>query len=630
MKHVLTFLLLLGFIAATAPLSAQRAIEGKSKTYHYQIRKPQKRVYSFSEGGGSIAIQGHAKGRPFAIVITPGNRYERAPRWEDEGGWQEERHEPRRRYEAQAPRMVPPFLDIAPSSLELLDDNRNRIIDAGETVFLEFELENRGEGYGRNLVAKMRQMGRVRGLGYQTDMPLGSLAPGRTRQVRIPIQGLPELTTGTAVFEIVVEEANGFGADPIEVEISTRESQKPELKINDYQLLSSSRKLVKKVPFDLQLMVQNHGVGPAEDVRVRLEMPANVILLSASDELSLGSLQSGEAQQVAFSLIVNDKYLSDEIPLTLSATDRQGRFGERKEIRLKIGQADRTLIKLEGSPQPQGEREIPVAYLGSDVDRNIPENPRVYPNRYVLAFGNEDYTTYQSQLTSEANVDYARADAQTFAMYAEKTLGVPRENITLITDGISTVMRREIKRLVDKAKYSDGEVELILYYSGHGFPDKATGEPYLMPVDIGGAQVTEGIQLSALYRELTSYPASRVTVFLDACFSGGGRNLGLLAARGVRIKPKENQLGEGNLVVFSASTGEQESLAYREKQHGMFSYWLFKKLQQSDRYLTYGELAEYLQRMVPLTSSDVNYVDQHPSINISREALRDWEDWVIK
>jgi hypothetical protein len=29
-----------------------------------------------------------------------------------------------------------------------------------------------------------------------------------------------------------------------------------------------------------------------------------------------------------------------------------------------------------------------------------------------------------------------------------------------------------------------------------------------------------------LYRDLTSGNATRVTVFLDACFSGGGRNAG--------------------------------------------------------------------------------------------------------
>ncbi len=263
----------------------------------------------------------------------------------------------------------------------------------------------------------------------------------------------------------------------------------------------------------------------------------------------------------------------------------------------------------------------------SDVDINIPDTKKMRANTFALVIGNEDYTKYQNNLSSESNVKYARNDAVTFAKYAEKTLGIPKENITVVTDAISSQIKRELIRLINKAKYSSEKAELIFYFSGHGFPDLQTQEAYIMPVDISSTSVKDGIKLSKLYSDLTEFETQKVTVILDACFSGGGRNQGLLAAKGVKVKPKEEILDKGNLVVFSASTGEQESLFYNDKQHGIFTYFLLKKLQESKGEITYSEMAEYLKKIVPLTSSDINYKEQNPQVNVSKEALNNWGSW---
>ena len=263
----------------------------------------------------------------------------------------------------------------------------------------------------------------------------------------------------------------------------------------------------------------------------------------------------------------------------------------------------------------------------SDVDINIPETEKQRKNTYLLVIGNEDYTKYQNNLSSESNVDFARNDAISFAKYAEKTLGIPKDNITLITDAISSQMKRELIRLINKSKYGNENIELIFYYSGHGFPDMQTQEAYIIPVDISSTNVKDGIKLSKLYSDLSEFTPHKITVILDACFSGGGRKQGLLAAKAVRIKPKEEILNKGNLVVLSASAGDQESLFYKEKQHGIFTYFLLKKLQESKGEITYGEMSDYLQKIVPLTSSDINYKEQNPQVNVSKEALNSWEFW---
>ena len=273
--------------------------------------------------------------------------------------------------------------------------------------------------------------------------------------------------------------------------------------------------------------------------------------------------------------------------------------------------------------------EIEVVSLTAETDKNIPQCQKKYNNRYALIIGNEDYTKYQNDLRAEANVDFARNDAQVFAQYAELTLGIPKENITLITDAIGSVMNREIERLVNKARYGDSNTELIFYYSGHGFPESNTKEGYIMPVDVSGANVTAGIKLSDLYQKLTEFPAKRVTVFLDACFSGGGRDQGLVAARTVRIPPVSNNITQGNLVVFSASSGDQESLMYDDKKHGIFTYCLLKKLQETEGNITYKELADYLAKEVAKIASDKLYKQQNPEVNISSDIENLWQSWKI-
>jgi hypothetical protein len=259
-----------------------------------------------------------------------------------------------------------------------------------------------------------------------------------------------------------------------------------------------------------------------------------------------------------------------------------------------------------------------------DVDLNIPQTNKSKANTFALIIGNEDYTKHNVSLNANSNVDYARRDAKFFREYAIKTLGIPEENVSLITDAISSVTRREINRIVKMASVKQGE--LIFYYAGHGFPDPKTKDAYLIPVDVIAEEVsTNGIKLSDLYAQLAEPGIQKTTVFLDACFSGGGRNQGLIAdSRFAVVKPNKDRL-KGNIVVFSASSNDEVSKPYQEKKHGLFTYFLLKKLQETKGEVSYKELYDYLQREVSFNSAK-NYSKQNPEVNVSLEA-DDWEDW---
>jgi uncharacterized caspase-like protein len=120
-----------------------------------------------------------------------------------------------------------------------------------------------------------------------------------------------------------------------------------------------------------------------------------------------------------------------------------------------------------------------------------------------------------------------------------------------------------------------------------------------------------------------------VILFLDACFSGGGRNAGLMASRGVKIVPKNVSL-TGHVVVFSASDENQSALPFEEQKHGLFTYYLLKKLQETKGEVTLLELDAYLAKQVSIKAAMINKQEQTPKTNFSPAITGSWENWKLK
>jgi WD40 repeat protein len=284
-----------------------------------------------------------------------------------------------------------------------------------------------------------------------------------------------------------------------------------------------------------------------------------------------------------------------------------------------------TISEVISVPEVQ---EVVVKSSESSLLEDLPRNPQ-NPFRFALIIGNEDYSTYQTGLESESDVDFAINDAKAFGEYAVNILGVPKDNIILLTNARAIEMDDAVRKLNPIIKALNGKAEIFFYYAGHGFPDEKTREPYLIPVDVSGTNLRFAVSLKDLYQSLTEHPSTRITIFLDACFSGGAREQGLVAARAVRVKPKEDRL-QGNLVVFTASSGNESSLPYKEKGHGLFTYYLLDKLKETKGEISYKELSEYLSAQVGVRSVMVNNKPQTPQTNVSYDVEEVWGEWKLK
>jgi hypothetical protein len=282
-------------------------------------------------------------------------------------------------------------------------------------------------------------------------------------------------------------------------------------------------------------------------------------------------------------------------------------------------------LTVVSSDQAKSQKQArPIASISDlTLDTEIPSTDVVNNNTFVVIIGNEKY-----QKVSE--VPFASNDAKSVAAYCHRTLGIPVQNIRKydnVTFGTMLTAMSDIKGIADAY---EGNLNVIFYYAGHGVPDESTLDAYLLPVDADGRYVEACYPISRLYKELGELGAKSVVVFMDACFSGTKRGKGMLmAARGVAIKAKKQDL-HGNIVVFSAATGDETAYPYNEKEHGLFTYFLLKKLQESHGDCTLGELSEYVRQNVRQHSVIVNRKSQTPTIQTSTTMQTDWKHLKFK
>jgi hypothetical protein len=74
----------------------------------------------------------------------------------------------------------------------------------------------------------------------------------------------------------------------------------------------------------------------------------------------------------------------------------------------------------------------------------------------------------------------------------------------------------------------------------------------------------------------------------------------------------------------------QSALPYQNEKHGMFSYYLFKKLQESKGNIVLGDLFTFLKESVSLQSLKINNKEQDPTINVSPAVEQEYSKWNFK
>ncbi len=242
---------------------------------------------------------------------------------------------------------------------------------------------------------------------------------------------------------------------------------------------------------------------------------------------------------------------------------------------LRVARTAQKPVSAASAPSPES---MTAAAVWSDID-DLPKayaNPR--KNAYAIVIGIENYRQKLPR------ADFATQDARLVAAYLVRTLGIPEENvITLLNE---SALKSDFEKYFEKwlGNHVEPGGTVFVYFSGHGAPNPKTGDAYLVPYDGDPSFIDQtGYSLKRMYSALGKLPAKEIVVALDSCFSGaGGRSVLAQGARPLVMNLQGNMALSRNMTVLAASAGEQISSTYKEKGHGLFTYFLLKGIRNED------------------------------------------------
>ncbi|TAG95370.1 MAG: caspase family protein, partial [Bacteroidetes bacterium] len=259
-----------------------------------------------------------------------------------------------------------------------------------------------------------------------------------------------------------------------------------------------------------------------------------------------------------------------------------------------------------------------VAKLTSDVDINIPQAKNQNPDAIAVVIGNTNYTKTKP-------VKYALNDALAMKKYLIEAFGFKEANIFHIEDASKSdfelmfgTKEQQKGKLFNAVKR--GKSDVFVFYSGHGAPGLKDKNAYFVPIECDpqyieiGGYVTE-----TFYRNLSIIPAKSITVVLDACFSGAElfQNISPIV-----IKPK-GIMGIKNGNLLASSRDAEVSGWYNEKEHGLFTYFFLKAIQDKtadvdkNNKVTLNEIYRFVSdetEGVPFLARKLHGIDQNPVI----------------
>lgn len=543
------------------------------------------------------------------------------------------------------------YPDLRIDSITIHDENRNSKVESGETFLVEVTLTNYGNDEVRDInLVLTGKSGQSSWFSYGSNqLHTDLIEPGKSKSLSFKGTANMDLVSEDILINIKAEADNQMLASVSSKTFSAMGINQCKPLLASYWVHTPDHSTVDPGKTAVvEFSVVNEGTDIAKDVTVEMKWPAGIH--SSFNIIEVGDLNPGETKECTHKFSIDttvEKYSQLSIVATLN--DYTKKHTDVKYLMFETGNMNLAVNLLTGSSY---NISMPPVYMtqnnGTTAGRDItePETTAVQTDnassmstdqaselmsgltmikepdnsKYALIIGNEDYNSFKQQTLYEPNVDFAVADAEAFNEYAKNILGIPESNIILLKNATYSQMNFNINKIAKIASLRPGEVELYVYYAGHGQVDGTSKESYLIPVDVSTTSPSEGIKIEKLYATISGSGCKRAMVFLDACYSGVGR--------GIVIQPKKTPV-QGNMVVMTASSATQRSMPYQEKGHGMFTYFLLKQLKDTYGDITIDELYQSVKNEVQSNSIWINNMEQTPELLSGPGIEADWKEWKL-
>ena len=250
-------------------------------------------------------------------------------------------------------------------------------------------------------------------------------------------------------------------------------------------------------------------------------------------------------------------------------------------------------------------------------------------NCYAVVIGLSNYKYTQSgDLTDLA---YADADAIVFKKALIKS-GWNSDYIKLLTNKQAT-QRNILIALESWLKKARPEDMVVLFWSGHGFPDPQDPQQvYFACYDTDPRIPATGYRVDQVYRALEEVQSRNVVVLADACHSG---KLSMKSNnRAISLVPAKKSIPKGWIFMFS-SQADRKTIEDSTWSHGAFTHCLLKAMSgeadgfqsagPKDGIITMGEIRSYMNRIMPDETQKVIGTPMHPKIETSTGDPAIWD-----
>jgi hypothetical protein len=231
---------------------------------------------------------------------------------------------------------------------------------------------------------------------------------------------------------------------------------------------------------------------------------------------------------------------------------------------------------------------------------------------------------------------FADDDAKSFARVLHN-LGWSESHIKLLINEDAT-QRNVMIALESWLTKADEKDKIVLFWSGHGFPDPEDPEKvYFACFDTDISVPATGYRMDRVRQALEERKCRNVVLFADTCHAG---KLITRGSRGLSIVPqidrmrREGNAPKGWIFMVGADT-DRQAIEHSSWSNGAFTHCLIKGLYgaadgyesvgEKDGILTMGELRAYLNSVMPEETQRVLGVAKRPVIATSSGDPNIWK-----
>ena len=549
-------------------------------------------------------------------------------------------------------------LEILPESYDFNNEpivyknggRQTKVINGGEEITLQFKLTNNGTGIANNLIYKIDSESKLKGQKVSNlFIPkfIGdpkSLDPGKSSYFSATLKAAPNLKPSFTTFSLSVDDKTKSGNKIVSRPFETDELKRPDIKLLTSVIETAkdpefSREVDSRVEANdfikLKVTIENKGDGPAKN-------------------LTVDFLQSEYYQRFRPSFSYNNSSYSVDLLNARESKDlilvyRVKQTDDFVQIANGDGIEFRALVRedLNGQNYVSDNFEVysPELEIGEAVTGTILEAEEISRDEEFIERDDKIFKTLESRNNYAlliANSEYSRmtdipsADRDLILMekYFNRSFGVPFDNILRLKNLSGSGFKDAIVLDLKNKLIGKNDINLFVYYAGHGLLDPNSGDGLFLPIDVNPVSpriASNSVKQSDFYDELYNLDeVNEIFVFIDACFSGEPKDREknflskeieerALSSRGASRSSNytlKNEYKE-KINLFSAASKNQTSLSYSYFQdqsglsidNGLFTTFLASALLINDRgylnsdinrdgELSVGELSDYLSRKV--------------------------------